>query len=129
MHWILATLPDGKKAPVNLDAIPSMQRGTVADGDKSTPVTLLFLGGIAVAIQGQISYAITSVLETPEELLALPKMEHSRFIYGSKVAPKKEPARRKSQNSMGPLRDTGTLAEVDAAFGPRVAEIKKRGGK
>ena len=67
MHWIKAKTPEGRDAYVNLDAIPSMARTT----DLPNNVTLLFLGGLTT-VNGQIDYARTVVVETPEELLALP---------------------------------------------------------
>lgn len=75
MHWVYATDPSGKKIPVNLAAIPTMLRSIVKDGEVEKPVTILFLGGIAVSIQGGITYAQTQVLETPDELFALKPIE------------------------------------------------------
>lgn len=72
MRWVEATRPDGKKCHVNLDAIPSMDRNGAKIDDKD--VTLLFLGGIAISVQGNVSYASTAVLETPVELISLPEI-------------------------------------------------------
>ena len=72
MHWVMATTPDGKKTPINLAAIPSMDRGKLDDGKG---VTILFLGGMCISVGGEISYARTLVLESPEELFALPKVQ------------------------------------------------------
>ncbi len=75
MHWVWATDPAGKKIAVNLAAIFTMLRTTIKDAEAEKPVTILFLGGVAISIQTQTIYAQTRVLETPDELFALKPIE------------------------------------------------------
>lgn len=74
MHWVWATsADDGKKIPVNLAVLFSM---LPVPAKEAVPArTVLFLGGITQSIQGQVTYASTHVLETPDELFALPVIE------------------------------------------------------
>lgn len=69
MHWVWATDAHSRqRIPVNLAAIPTMTKVAGQDGAR----TILFLGGLAIDAAGKHHYAQTHVLETPEELLALP---------------------------------------------------------
>lgn len=70
MHWVKAKTPEGRDAYINLAAIPSMARTT----DLPNNVTMLFLGGLTT-VNGQIDYARTVVVETPEELISLPALK------------------------------------------------------
>ena len=67
MHWVLATNPDSSKTHINLAVVVQMRRTDAGNG----MITQLFFGGIAITIQGQVSYAHAQVLETPEQLFAL----------------------------------------------------------
>jgi len=75
MHWVWATGVNGDKVPINLELIATMMRGKALDNQKiERDATLLFYGTVAVGMQGPI-YASTAVLETPEQIFALPRIE------------------------------------------------------
>ena len=73
MHWVKATAPDGRPVYINMSAVQSMMRHDA--------ITLCFLGGVCQITKEedgkQFTYhANTQVLETPDELLNLPRIEH-----------------------------------------------------
>jgi len=72
MHWVWCSGVNGDKVPVNLDMIATMLRGK---NEKGVEITSMFYGTMAMNIQGQVSYANTQVLETPEQIFALPRIE------------------------------------------------------
>ena len=72
MHFVWATAVNGDKVPVNLEHVATMLRGK---NDKGVEATSLFYGHIAVSVQGAVTYANTQVLETPEQLFTLPRIE------------------------------------------------------
>lgn len=88
MRWVWATTPEGQKAMVNLDAVPSMARTEGKDA-----VTILFLGGVCLLGNGAMVYAQTRVKETPEELLGLP------VVVGMPKGAAQAPAKRRSRQS------------------------------
>lgn len=117
MHWVMATeYPTGVKVPVNLAAIFSMRRAKVPDNrpgslvGKHTEITMLFIGGIAVTYPGGqrvLDYANVQVIETPDQLFKLPKMEVG-----------------------GPVTDPGheslkhSFPMIDTPNGPRPAKVR-----
>lgn len=94
MRWIRATGINNEPVYINMAAVQTMMR---APNGKST---MLYLGGMALREMGegppQVHYANTQVLESPEQLLAMPVVDPATIDHEVpvKIAAAKPPARR-----------------------------------
>lgn len=79
MHWVKATHYKSEETKyINLDAVVEIAEGTAENHEG--PVTLVYLGGMGVDVQGRIFYAMEMVKETPEELFNAEPVKTSKPI-------------------------------------------------
>ena len=74
MHWVWCSTADGDKVPVNLEHVATMARMKTKNKDGADiEVTSLFYGCVAQHGAG-VHYANSQVLETPEEIFTLERI-------------------------------------------------------
>ena len=75
MHWVWCSTADGDKVPVNLEHVATMARIKTKNKDGAeVEVTSLFYGYVAGPAGGGVHYANSQVLETPEEIFTLERI-------------------------------------------------------
>lgn len=76
MHWVWCTeVMRGEKVAINLDLVATMSRGRVKNAQNvDVECTSLFYGTLTMAVD-RIAYGSTTVLETPEQIFTLPRIE------------------------------------------------------
>lgn len=76
MHWVWCSGINGDKLPVNLALVAAMMRGKATDNQKiERECTILFYGSVSASLQGPPVYGSSAVLETPEQIFTLPRIE------------------------------------------------------
>lgn len=75
-HWVWCSTATGEKVPVNLELVATMARQKAKGPDGGDiEVTALFYGHAAALPGGGVHYANSQVLETPEEIFMLERVD------------------------------------------------------